>query len=107
MSKFRREHKDLGRGVSGYDQDVWDQHKSRIVAQGNYAKFTQNEMMGQRLLDTGEKVRGCTACFFLAFRSLAKAVKYAYEYYTLAVRVLRSDQRSMTFHCLDSCKTFI
>ncbi|CAM9647465.1 unnamed protein product [Ectocarpus sp. 13 AM-2016] len=51
-----REHKDLGRGVSGYDQDVWDQHKFHIVAQGNYAKFTQNEMMGQRLLDTGEKL---------------------------------------------------
>ncbi|CAN0528621.1 unnamed protein product, partial [Ectocarpus sp. 12 AP-2014] len=51
-----REHKDLGRGVRGYDQDVWDQHKLHIVAQGNYAKFTQNEMMGQRLLDTGEKL---------------------------------------------------
>ncbi|CAM9708502.1 unnamed protein product [Ectocarpus fasciculatus] len=49
-----RDHKDLGRCVSDYDQDLWDQHKWSIVERGNYAKFTQNEMMGQRLLDTGE-----------------------------------------------------
>lgn len=42
--------------VGGYDQKVWDQHKRAIVARGSYAKFTQNELMGQHLLDTGEKV---------------------------------------------------
>eukprot|EP00903_Cladosiphon_okamuranus_P005854 g5793.t1 len=41
--------------MRGYDQQLWDQHKLDIVARGNYAKFTQNEMMGQHLLGTGEK----------------------------------------------------
>lgn len=42
--------------VGGYDQEVWDQHKRTIVTRGSYAKFTQNTVMGQHLLDTGEKV---------------------------------------------------
>lgn len=42
--------------VRGYNQRVWDEHKRAIVARGSYAKFTQNEAMRERLLDTGEKV---------------------------------------------------
>ncbi|CAM9267547.1 unnamed protein product [Pylaiella littoralis] len=51
-----REHKKLGRMVRGYNQRVWDEHKRAIVARGSYAKFTQNEAMRERLLDTGEKL---------------------------------------------------
>lgn len=51
-----RTHKRLGRGVHGYNQGTWDEHKKDIVTRGSYAKFSQNPVMGQYLLDTGEKV---------------------------------------------------
>lgn len=58
-----RNHKKLGRHVSGYDQSRWDEHKKSIVARGSYAKFCQNRDMEQHLLDTGEKVNGSVVYF--------------------------------------------
>lgn len=64
-----RTHNKLGRMVRGYDQQVWDQHKLDIATRGSYAKFTQNEMMGQHLLGTGEKVSHIVSrCVFLCHR---------------------------------------
>ena len=49
-------HKKLGRGVRGYDRDTWNWQKKAIVMRGSLAKFDQNPIMAQHLLDTGEKV---------------------------------------------------
>lgn len=44
--------KQLGRQVSNFDQDVWDEHKISIVFNGCYLKFSQNEEIRDVLLDT-------------------------------------------------------
>ncbi|KAK0363510.1 hypothetical protein LTR94_014955 [Friedmanniomyces endolithicus] len=52
------EHQALGRKAKGFDRKKWDQHKSRIVEEGNYHKFTKSkskpEMLGM-LLATGDR----------------------------------------------------
>ncbi len=47
-----KEHKALGRKVSGFDDKVWKQHREVIVAAGSRAKFTQNPALLRALLDT-------------------------------------------------------
>ena len=47
--------KELGRMVSNYNQDVWDKHKFDIVVNANYLKFTQDEILKELLLSTGDK----------------------------------------------------
>ncbi|KAF2084778.1 DUF1768-domain-containing protein [Saccharata proteae CBS 121410] len=52
------EHKALGRKVKDFDRQVWDQHKSRIVEEGNWHKFTRNKeqsQLAELLLKTGER----------------------------------------------------
>lgn len=51
-----RDHKALGRKVSGFDAGVWDRECQRIVYAGNRAKFTQD----QALLDTLLATKGTT-----------------------------------------------
>ena len=46
----------LGRKVSGYNQDLWDQYKIGIVWYANYLKFMQHRDLKQRLLETEDKV---------------------------------------------------
>ena len=48
--------KSLGRKVSGFDDEIWQKHRFEIVITGNYAKFAQNQEMGEYLLHTGSKV---------------------------------------------------
>lgn len=48
--------KKLGRKVRNFDGAVWDRHKSAVVIQGNYEKFSQNPELGQFLLATGRRV---------------------------------------------------
>ncbi|KAF4550957.1 Hypothetical protein D9617_15g043110 [Elsinoe fawcettii] len=58
MSKEPRKHKAIGRRIKGFDSGVWDQHKSRIVEEGNYHKFTKTpakDGLKQLLLDTGDR----------------------------------------------------
>lgn len=53
-----KEHKALGRKVKGFDKNVWDREKSRIVEEGSWLKFTKAENgaeLRKLLLDTGEK----------------------------------------------------
>ena len=45
--------KALGRGVSGYDDHYWNGVRQVIVYEGLVAKFSQNEELKKRLLDTG------------------------------------------------------
>ncbi|MNJ86155.1 Swarming motility protein YbiA [compost metagenome] len=48
--------KDLGRQIRNFDPEIWDKHKFRIVKQGNYLKFSQDEQLKQFLLQTKNKV---------------------------------------------------
>ena len=50
------EAKKLGRQVRGFEGTVWQQHRFEIVFQGNLAKFAQNEVIKQFLLNTKERV---------------------------------------------------
>ena len=51
-----KEFKNLGKSVKGYNQDVWNAHKDRIVIEGNIAKFSQNPELKDFLLSTGDKI---------------------------------------------------
>lgn len=50
------EQKRLGRVVRNFDEHVWNQHKEKIVLQGNLLKFSQNEDLLQYLQSTGERI---------------------------------------------------
>ncbi|KAM3425073.1 hypothetical protein BST61_g7040 [Cercospora zeina] len=47
--------KQLGREVKNFQQDQWDQNCDRIVEEGSYLKFKQNEKLGKILLGTGNR----------------------------------------------------
>jgi len=47
--------KALGRKVKNFDCKVWDENCMKIVSQGLFAKFTQNKILKQILLDTEDK----------------------------------------------------
>lgn len=51
-----RDHKSLGRKVSGYDEDIWKARRESIVASGCYAKFSQNEDLKKLLLSTKDTI---------------------------------------------------
>jgi ribA/ribD-fused uncharacterized protein len=46
------EQKKLGRKVKNFDQAKWEAECKRIVYDGNYAKFTQNKDLLEKLLQT-------------------------------------------------------
>ncbi|MEY1518974.1 NADAR family protein [Providencia manganoxydans] len=48
--------KAFGREVRGFKQEHWDMHKFDIVINANFAKFSQNEMLLQFLLNTNERI---------------------------------------------------
>ncbi|MEE0954203.1 MAG: NADAR family protein [Eubacterium sp.] len=48
--RFRK----IGRNADGYIQKVWEGSRQVIVLQGLMAKFSQNEELKQKLMDTGE-----------------------------------------------------
>ena len=47
-----REQKKLGKQVAGFNDEEWDKHCRRIVYEGNYAKFTQHQVLKDALRDT-------------------------------------------------------
>ena len=49
-----REQKALGRTVSNFNKDLWEQNCKQYVYDANYAKFTQNFMLLTGLMDTGD-----------------------------------------------------
>ncbi|KXT18360.1 hypothetical protein AC579_964 [Pseudocercospora musae] len=49
------EHQHLGRLAKGFDRGKWDEHKGRIVEEGNFHKFSQDEELKRKLLETGER----------------------------------------------------
>lgn len=48
--------KKLGRLVKNFDKKIWDENCRKIVEQGNYLKFSQNEELKKYLLATGNKI---------------------------------------------------
>ncbi|MFV2019241.1 NADAR family protein [Micromonospora sp. LOL_023] len=45
----------LGGRVAGFDQQVWNEHRSPIVVAGNLAKFGQHPQLRAYLLGTGQR----------------------------------------------------
>lgn len=50
------EAKDLGRLVTGFDEQVWIANRYSIVRTGNINKFNQNRELGQYLLNTKHRI---------------------------------------------------
>jgi ribA/ribD-fused uncharacterized protein len=48
--------KELGRKVTGFDDDRWDREKRDLVAEGSFQKFRQHPDLGAYLLATGDEV---------------------------------------------------
>lgn len=48
--------KALGRQVRNFDDTTWKANARRLVTEGNVAKFTQHEQLGEFLLSTGDAV---------------------------------------------------
>ncbi|MBD2779833.1 NADAR family protein [Xenorhabdus szentirmaii] len=48
--------KAFGREICGFSQPVWDEHRLKIVIEGNLAKFSQNKPLEEFLLNTGKKI---------------------------------------------------
>jgi len=48
--------KNLGRAVTGFDEQVWQQRRYGIVLQGNEAKYAQNEELRTFLLNTKMRI---------------------------------------------------
>jgi ribA/ribD-fused uncharacterized protein len=48
--------KRLGRGVQGYVEEVWVAQREDIVFQACLAKFQQNPVLAQQLLETGDRI---------------------------------------------------
>ena len=55
-AKSPNEVKKLGRSVCNFIEAEWDKNKYKIVVDGNTAKFSQNEKLKKKLLDTGSKI---------------------------------------------------
>ena len=45
--------KELGRMVSGYNENIWNGMRQLVVYEGVVAKFSQNEALKEKLLQTG------------------------------------------------------
>ena len=48
--------KSIGRTVENFDAKLWDENKFDIVVKGNYNKFSQDELLKDYLLSTGDKI---------------------------------------------------
>lgn len=48
--------KELARKVNFLDLSIWNEKAQKIVYQGNFAKFNQNEHLKKILLSTGNKI---------------------------------------------------
>lgn len=48
--------KRMGAAVKGFVEETWRTHRVAIVTTGNWAKFSQNEGLKRRLLQTGDAI---------------------------------------------------
>ena len=49
-------HKVLGREITGFIEEKWNQHKYQFVLNANLAKFSQNPLLKDFILSTGSKI---------------------------------------------------
>ncbi|MCO6174652.1 NADAR family protein [Flavobacterium sp. NRK F10] len=54
--KSPAEAKKLGREVKNYEDSVWNENQFRIVKEGNYHKFNQNQLLKEFLLNTKNRI---------------------------------------------------
>ncbi|KAL3704714.1 hypothetical protein TMatcc_008386, partial [Talaromyces marneffei ATCC 18224] len=47
--------RDLGRQIPNFSEEAWQQNRYEIVLEGNYLKFSQNEELKEKLLETGAR----------------------------------------------------
>ncbi|MCU6792373.1 NADAR family protein [Paenibacillus sp. WQ 127069] len=52
LAKSPAEQKQLGRMIRKFHKEEWEMHCKQFVYDGNYAKFTQNQHLLERLLET-------------------------------------------------------
>jgi len=55
-TKIPKEHKQLGRAVKNFDDELWNAVADEYVYQGNYNKFSQNNELKEKLLSTKDKI---------------------------------------------------
>ncbi len=55
-SREPKQIKALGRKVKNFDEKVWDEHKCKIIYEGNCAKFSENQDLKEYLLSTQSKI---------------------------------------------------
>ncbi|KAF7323805.1 DUF1768 domain-containing protein [Mycena kentingensis (nom. inval.)] len=48
--------KGLGRKVKGFKEEIWVQHRERIVTEGSVLKYRQNAELKEKLFATGETI---------------------------------------------------
>ena len=48
--------KKLGRKVKNFTPELWNEHKFEIVLEANYAKFSQNEVLKEYLVNTKDRI---------------------------------------------------
>jgi len=48
--------KRFGRAVRHFSQEVWERERWRVAVEGNFAKFEQNAVLSQFLVQTGSRV---------------------------------------------------
>jgi ribA/ribD-fused uncharacterized protein len=56
QTKHPKEAKNLGRTVSGFQEEIWIKHRCDIVKRGNVAKFSQNNDLKDFLLQTKDAI---------------------------------------------------
>lgn len=64
-----REAKAFVRKVSGFDPEIWNEHKFDIVVRGNAAKFSKHDQLRSFLLGTRSLKRSSSASLLLAAES--------------------------------------
>jgi ribA/ribD-fused uncharacterized protein len=55
LSKVPKVHKALGRKVSNFNEEIWNNNSYSIVLRGNYYKYSQNDSLAKVLLNTRDK----------------------------------------------------
>jgi ribA/ribD-fused uncharacterized protein len=55
-TKDPRKCKDLGRKIKNFDEKKWIENREKIVFEGSLAKFSQNEELKRKLLDTEDAI---------------------------------------------------
>ncbi|MDE7226582.1 MAG: NADAR family protein, partial [Ruminococcus sp.] len=55
-AKHPNQFKSLGRRISGFNEEIWNNNKTAIVIKGNYAKFSQNPELKKFLINTGNRI---------------------------------------------------